>query len=306
MNDKLQKGKKEAACIFLKESVPQEQQPEKMEFAVNYLYFFGYLAVELLQHVDAETLLEGVKKFQKTFGLVADGIVGPKTLRAMQEPRCGCPDHLDNKNQEHIQFLNAQEISEEKRDRWNRLGLTYAIESYVSGKVRPREQDKIIASAFLAWDKVCGVQLEQIKDIKKADIVVSTGRGMRHNFDGRGGVLAWAYMPQGNNKQLMMRFDLDETWVSNPKDRGILIHNVACHEFGHILGLKHSTRPKALMAPYYNPFVANPQMDDDIPRIQKLYGKNPNVAALTNVDQIGEELTTVELKAGQKLLVVVK
>ena len=303
---KLQKGKHEAVRIFQKESVEVEQQPEKLEFAVNYLYFFGYLAVELLNHVDAETLKAGVKKFQKTFGLSADGIVGPKTLRAMQEPRCGCPDYLDSNNTEHKEFLVAEQISREKRERWNKQGLTYATESYLTGKVKHAEQNRILDSAFQAWDKVCGIHLERIKDVKKADIVISTGRGMRHNFDGRGGVLAWAYMPQGNNKPLTMRFDLDETWVSNPRDRGVIIHNVACHEFGHLLGLRHSTRPKALMAPYYNPFVANPQQDDDIPRIQKLYGTNPNVATLKNVDQIGDELTTVELSPGQKLLVIAK
>jgi hypothetical protein len=71
-----------------------------------------------------------------------------------------------------------------------------------------------------------------------------------------------------------MRFDLAETWVSNPQERGVLLFNVACHEFGHMLGLTHSKRKAALMAPYYSPTVAVPQWDDDILRVQARYGKN--------------------------------
>jgi hypothetical protein len=59
------------------------------------------------------------------------------------------------------------------------------------------------------------------------------------------------------------------------------------------------------MAPYYNPFVAVPQGDNDIPRIQKLYGPNTNPAAIMqNVRKVGKNLT-VELEAGQKLTVLV-
>lgn len=299
------KGKQEIVRIFKKDGTELNRQPERLEFAVNYLSFFGYLAVELIKNVDAETVKTAVRKFQKTFGLKSDGIVGPKTLRAMKEPRCGCPDHLDKQNDDHIQFLRVAEVISDNRDRWTKQGLTYAIERPIKCGIKPENQTRIIDSAFLAWDKVCGIHLKRISNVAQADIVISTGRGERDNFDGQGGTLAWAYMPQGNNKQLVMRFDQAETWVADPKQRGIILHNVACHEFGHTLGLAHSKKPKALMAPYYNPFVANPQQDDDIERIQKLYGPNPVVSTLKNVDQIGDELTTVSLKAGQKLLVTV-
>jgi hypothetical protein len=59
------------------------------------------------------------------------------------------------------------------------------------------------------------------------------------------------------------------------------------------------------MAPYYNPFVAVPQEDDDITRIEKLYGKNNQIAAIHEVSKVGSNLT-VELQPGQKLTVVCK
>ncbi len=72
-----------------------------------------------------------------------------------------------------------------------------------------------------------------------------------------------------------MRFDLDERWVIGNPQGGILMRNVACHEFGHLLGLEHSTRQTALMAPYYAPSIVKPQASDDVPRIQALYGAAP-------------------------------
>jgi hypothetical protein len=79
-------------------------------------------------------------------------------------------------------------------------------------------------------------------------------------------------MPDGSDQQLLMKFDLDETWIENANQRGILLENVACHEFGHLLGLTHSQVQGALMAPYYNAAISTPQQNDDIPRILARYG----------------------------------
>ena len=47
----------------------------------------------------------------------------------------------------------------------------------------------------------------------------------------------------------------------------------AAHELGHSLGLSHSDKRNALMAPFYRGYEANIQLDqDDIEGIQTLYG----------------------------------
>ncbi|NP_001032959.1 matrix metalloproteinase-9 precursor [Takifugu rubripes] len=65
----------------------------------------------------------------------------------------------------------------------------------------------------------------------------------------------------------------DKKWGLCP-DRGYSLFLVAAHEFGHALGLEHSTIKEALMYPMYS-YVENFSLHkDDIEGIQYLYGSN--------------------------------
>ncbi|XP_049635156.1 matrix metalloproteinase-9 [Suncus etruscus] len=69
-------------------------------------------------------------------------------------------------------------------------------------------------------------------------------------------------------------FDTDKKWGFCP-DQGYSLFLVAAHEFGHALGLDHSSVPSALMYPMYS-FTEEPPLDkDDVEGIQKLYGVRP-------------------------------
>lgn len=74
-----------------------------------------------------------------------------------------------------------------------------------------------------------------------------------------------------------VHFDADETWLllhSDPDADGTRLFSVAVHEFGHSLGLAHSSVLGSLMYPWYQPInESNWRLpDDDTLAIQWLYG----------------------------------
>lgn len=252
---------------------PAEQpttDPREAKFALQYLEAFGYLAqlLDATPDLKAADLIRAVKQFQTFFGLRPTGVVCAKVVRAMEAPRCGCPD-IDRPHLTQHRGLRAW--ARAMLPAWRKRSLTYAITDYVPG-LKHEDVDAVVAHAFAAWTQYGNLEVAPVRDAQGADIVLSTGSGPRSNFDGPGGTLAWAYLPDGNDQPLLMKFDLGETWVLNPAERGILLMNVCCHELGHALGLEHSRIPSALMAPYYSATTAVPQRNDDIARFQVRYG----------------------------------
>lgn len=239
----------------------QDLEGDAVDFALRYFtYFFhdpatGQITEDLVQTY--------TKQFQEMVGVEADGNLDPKVVRAMQTmPRCGCKDYS---------LISSQNAGVNS---WkNGMTITYFVEKYVDG-LSKSDQDDLQALAFKQWADVADLKFQRVTNKSQANVILSTGRGAGDQFDGPSGTLAWAYLPprpdfQG---QLLMRFDLDETWIRGVTDRGILYLNVATHEFGHLLGLEHSKVSKALMAPYYAVGITKPQAQDDIPRIQAIYG----------------------------------
>lgn len=224
--------------------------------ALTYLQHYGYLPKMDIEDVSLSDILKAVKRFQEFFVecggvLKVDGEIGPKVLSAMDLPRC------------HFTDVGKEEA------KWNKNEISYIVIGWVEDGISHEKQREVLRDAWDEWEKVANLKITEVDNKDDADIVVSVGRGRRYGFDGPGKTLAWAELPSGHeHEQLLVRFDLDELWVVKG-NRGVKLKVVGAHEFGHTLGLIHG---HGLMAPFYDPDIERPQQNNDIPRIQKLYG----------------------------------
>ena len=80
--------------------------------------------------------------------------------------------------------------------------------------------------------------------------------------------MAHAFYPEDGR----CHFDDGEVWTVNTTGADLFI--IAAHEFGHNLGLDHSSVGTALMYPYYRGYIPNYTMDpSDRAAIVQHYGK---------------------------------
>lgn len=134
--------------------------------------------------------------------------------------------------------------------------------------------DKIkreLTRAFKAWSDVSDIKFmyetnDNIKKwLAKAPVIEISFFAKDHDncksFDGKSGVLAHANRPVYYDEvfdigKRRMHFDSDEDWCfdsSCSSKEQVLFYNVALHEIGHILGLKHNKAEKSIMYDTYLP-----------------------------------------------------
>ncbi|KAK3781213.1 hypothetical protein RRG08_047754 [Elysia crispata] len=234
----------------------------------SYLQKFGYLPED--DHRAAslrteESLTQAIRQFQKMAGVPITGVLDNATQEMMSLPRCG------NKDQDlGIKRLRRKRYALQG-SKWARSDITYKISSYPRGVSRDAA-DKEIHSALKIWGDVTNLNFIPRPYSRRVDInVLFTRRdhGDGNPFDGRGGTLAHAFFPQYGGDA---HFDNDEEWTINMAS-GINMFQVAAHEFGHSLGLSHSSNRSALMAPFYRGYQKNFRLgSDDVRGIQRLYG----------------------------------
>ncbi|CAB3396963.1 unnamed protein product [Caenorhabditis bovis] len=256
--------------------------PVTEEKARKYLQSFGYVPPSnsmgagrgmAADFGSAESIFKSaIKKFQEFAGLAKTGILDTATKAKMALARCGVTDAP--------QALTAGSASQFK---WSKTRLTYSIENFSPDLPRDSVR-RAIAEAYGLWAKVTPLTFEEVPAGGNADIKVRFGAN-NHNdpwpFDGKGGVLAHATMPESG----MLHFDEDENWAYMDTQKIGSDYtdflSVAIHEGGHTLGLEHSRDENAVMAPFYQPTVDNsgrynyPNLkSDDISAIQAIYGPN--------------------------------
>ncbi|XP_075219994.1 matrix metalloproteinase-2-like isoform X2 [Lycorma delicatula] len=201
----------------------------------------------------------------------ATGIMDKETVRLLGKARCGVADMQIQRNKRRKRYT----IQGQK---WHHTNITWSLQSrrllsLDHGRVR-----KELYRALNVWSKHSLLNFQEVNS-PNADILIYFERG-NHNdgypFDGKGKILAHAFFP-GSGRGGDAHFDEDEIWQlegdSNDVDGSTSLFAVAAHEFGHSLGLSHSSVKGALMYPWYQGLQENFELpEDDRYGIQQLYG----------------------------------
>jgi peptidoglycan hydrolase-like protein with peptidoglycan-binding domain len=207
-----------------------------------------------------------LRLFQLKNGLPVTGVLDAGTLALMAQPRCGVPDVS----------VPGGAMAFALGLRWSGTNLTFSYEN-LTNQLPPGDVRTAIRIAFDLWSDVTPLQFTEVQGGGTISIAFRSGNhGDGFPFDTALGVLAHAFPPApgiGGDTH----FDEAETWsidLGAIAGGAIDLVTVACHEFGHALGLEHSPTPGTLMyASYSGPhrFLAS----EDIARIQALYGPAP-------------------------------
>nr|XP_057918492.1 matrix metalloproteinase-17 [Doryrhamphus excisus] len=260
--------------------------PEQYSRAVDWLSRYGYLPppdprTSKLQ--TKEAIEKAIRVMQRFGGVRETGMLDGETLRLMSTPRCSLPDIVgtEDKLKKRRRRRKRYALSGLK---WHKSDLTWSVHSYPLPSLSPGLPstlvDSIFTHAFKAWSDVTPLTFRRSGKETSADIKVSFNRLLHDDgypFDGEGGTLAHAFFPGMAEISGDTHFDNDERWSYGGASGGTTdLFTVAVHEFGHALGLSHSSSDPSIMRPYYQGPVGDiPHFQlalDDKLAIQQLYG----------------------------------
>ncbi|XP_077068940.1 matrix metalloproteinase-25-like [Siphateles boraxobius] len=271
--------------------------PDQYARGVDWLIRYGYLPSpdSLIARQTREGIEEAVRKMQRFAGIEETGKLDQATLEMMDRPRCSLPDAISSED-----LLKRKRRGKGKLKRiytlprlsWDDTDITWSVQDFPSPSMSPTLHPGlvrlILTYALRAWSDVTHLRFHGIRPSPydpspQTDIKVTFASGYHEDgypFDGKGGTLAHAFFPGKEDLAGDTHFDDGESWSYGDRSSNTDLFTVAVHEFGHALGLFHSSSNDSIMKPYYYGPVGDMHsytlpLDDRL-RIQALYGKGPD------------------------------
>ncbi|KAM6999657.1 matrix metalloproteinase-17b [Tautogolabrus adspersus] len=269
---------------------------------VDWLMKYGYLppsdpSTGQLQAWTAVT--NAVRAMQRFAGLKDTGVVDEDTMALMKSPRCSLPDEDTPSNS----AVNQESKNMKRRRRravsmWNRSNINWRLRSYPSSSHLSRETIRsLVFYALRVWAEPTPLEFHEVGSPEAADLQVDFLNGYHgdgYPFDGAGGAVGHAFFPSDPARAGGVHLDAEEEWAfRQPATEGTDLFTVLVHEFGHALGLAHSSSRNSVMRPYYQGPAGDPLHfrlgPQDLALITQLYGQRNQLLA-TDAPRLAPEL----------------
>ncbi|XP_029431277.1 matrix metalloproteinase-17-like isoform X2 [Rhinatrema bivittatum] len=222
-----------------------------------------------------------MRTMQRFAGIAETGILDDATLALIRTPRCSLPDI----NPVPLEKRKRKRRSKKRREHsvgtsWAKRNISWKMKLYPRHSLLSRETMRVLMHyALKVWSDAAPLTFHEVR-ARNPDIVVEFLQREHQDgypFDGTGGMVAHAFFPGDPLRAGNVHFDSDENWTfRSAEDFGMDLFAVAVHEFGHSLGLAHSSLKRSIMRPYYQGPVGDPlqyQLNaDDRAEIQRIYG----------------------------------
>nr|XP_046263166.1 matrix metalloproteinase-17b [Scatophagus argus] len=273
-------------------SAPVTPTEDESTQLVDWLIKYGYLppsdpTTGQLQAWTAVTY--AVRAMQRFAGLKDTGVVDEETMSLMKSPRCSLPDQ-----EEPFKSVSNQEGTNMKRRRrraiatWTRRNINWRLRSYPSSSQLSQETIRsLVFYALRVWADPTPLEFHEVGSPEAADLQVDFLHGYHgdsYPFDGAGGAVGHAFFPSDPARAGGVHLDAEEEWAfRQPASEGTDLFTVLVHEFGHALGLAHSSSRHSVMRPYYQGPAGDPLHYSlgvqDLEHITQLYGKRNQLLA---------------------------
>lgn len=231
----------------------------------GYLDRFGYLTGEYSENRVDDQTSRALERFQEFNGLPITGDFDERTRDAMTRTRCAMPDLTDG-------------VAFAARCAWSHRDLTFAFDTGTDD-AEPGQEFEAVRSALRTWSDAIPVTFAEVTADRDPDIVIGWRSADDPDHSMIGGVLAHADFPpgcgvvtNGSTPKPVHFDDTEHTWSIGAAADCFDVETVALHEFGHILGLGHSSVGGAVMIPSVAPNMTKRDLaQDDVNGALTLY-----------------------------------